>query len=1169
MSRVFYRSSTDGWRIGVAEVGNTNKVLVVDDRIHVQETCRMSDIYVPTVSGKGHAPETNLLEIERHPQEFLDKTDAALMEPTPLVALPAVIELLRQRWAAQRPFVSIGDNVDVLLHHRLAQMESALDTSPLPTAIAKVVASFRASASPQMLVGSGRIHEGFAAAAAELMLKDVRASPLLISRVTAALQVITAFTTTISGKKPVVQRVAIDFGSQQDQSDGRGAPSSVTIDHQLLDLSHFSATSGGCEDNFRIFAMLIYAFNHEEKERVYINRKQTDFSTQRVVKSLDAIGDIRRWYVDFGKAMDTLGIEFPYRLSLLSRVAVALHLQEIDFFEDGSPSNLTALKAVARLLQVDFNAATRVFVNKDQCIAAAKWIYESTVVALVDKINVALGTCFVGNAASSGGEESSAGKVSPGITILSVPPPPEPELASAVLQPYHLSLSSLYEDLAQCLFRTTELESIAWQRAGLIAPDALQAILDSADNYSILKLLKGKGGVLQCAQLSTAVAYGEHEHESAAPARSIIESLTKAKLLHCLPSELKVTVPHTFGARTYQFCNPPTSVGPSLDTIYVDRYQTVRDFLFTQSDVDTQEVLHLLDQRRERHTNRLGADAASMQSVMDQLQSEVSAFWWVRGVELEAGFQGDVVEEQLRMNALLPIIKLRQLFPKRYVVCNPSFVIGTFKKLLPADKSGLEPLQQAETILSLTRTNYLVTPELKFLIEGRMLVQLDNYYKGHLSSCATVIQAFARLHTTGKLIRARFLSWREAVSELESQRDHVVTKHRAYVENTELHKLQRYELVEQEATHRVVLRDQYWVEWVALQTSAQQEMQSILQKLVARSIRKEESVIKKTAAQTHRRAVHQLTQRIQEHLLSQGSHLDEVIERKEQQHAAAYRRLEREYETHKKLMAKKLEEEESKLEKKQAIAAKQERALKVALQREQHREELRQKIWFRHEKDRVAREQISKTRELITSTLEEQIAFEQIERTMAKRVAEEVAEEQKRLRAEQAAAIKAAKMQREEELIAAAKANERQIVRKEIQQQKRIDGEMARRRKLEQELLLSQERERRAMERMKKEQEKHQKTLTRSLLKAHEMLQSPILFEHTTDGAVQLVKQQRSLSPSAKNTFLLSTGKETHPRLLSPSVAAGLLGVAPRVGSAAGASPSPLRHASPRSNFSI
>lgn len=1220
MTSAFYRSSADGWRVGLVDVTNTNKAVVHDHVIHVQETCRVADIFAPP-------PEAaSLLAMHERPEEFFGKSDAALMSPSPLMALPSLIELLRQRNARTHDSsVSIGDNVEVFVHHRDASLDipvpsrsperpgsvrpveaalhdGAIQTVPhsLARTAVKAVAALRASSSSQIVIGSGLLPADFNERIAALAMETVNAPPGFVARLKAAQTIIRAFTTTVvNEKKLTAERLSIDFSTASLLEPGGSLRVlSANFEHMLLDLRHFGVTDGseGLVDNFTIFSLLIYAFNHEEKERVYLNRKQVDFHTQRVIKDLDRVNDLRKMYAELGKAMEVVGVEFAARLSLYSRVACVLHLQEIDFFEDGSIANLTAVKAVARLLQVDFNALQRILVSKDACIAASKWLYESTLMSLVDKINAALGASSMG--ALQGGATSADTSNQASLVILQLPPPPSTVGKASSLDATDIPLAALYEDLAQCMFRSSELESIEWQRAGLFAPDALQAILDSSDNFSLLKVIKGRGGVLQVAQ--TIANLG------ASQATDVFAALSKSKLIHCSLHDSTVTIPHTFGSRTYRLQQSTSAVGNWGDTIFADRYTELREFFFSNSEVETQEVLYLFDQRREHLVGRLAMDVASLQPLLSMLQAKVheAHFWWVRGVELEVGFQGGLVEDQLKLNMMEPIVKLRKVFPKRFIPCRPEYFASAYRKLLPREAPNGgdgNALSIAESILTEVGVAYLVSPDAKVLVEGYRLVDLQNMYSAKLSTCASLVQSFARILTTSKLIRSRFLSWQVAIGELQKQRDFAVAAHRGFVENTELHKLQRCELVEKETTQRLLIRDQCWTEWVALQTSAQQSMQSIIQHMVTRTIRAEESSIRKATAVSHKQAVHQLTARIQNHLLAQGSHLDHVIAKKEQQHANAYRRLEKEYEAHKRILAKKQEEEETKLERKQTLASKEERINRVAEAREKQREELRQKLWFRQEKERVAKEQMEKARRMIATTMEEQIALETIERTMAQRVADEVAEEQRRIREEQALTIQEAKRQREQQLMVAAKANERYLVRKEIQRQRQSDAEQQRKRRQEQLLLASQERERRVMERVRKEDEKHQKTLTRSLLKAHTLLHTPILFEQSSDGAVKLVKaaltsprtgsrgQSVNLlsasASSAQQSFMLSNGKETHPRLFSPEVARALVESSParmfshsppRVHSAMTASMSPRRRldssgrfGSPTSQFSL
>jgi hypothetical protein len=1194
MSRVFYRSSTDGWRIGAADVTQTNKATVVDAITNLAETCRMSDIFVPA------ADSVALLDMPSHPEQFLVVDDVARMQPSPLAAVPSLVELARYRVQHGKYGVSVGDNVELLLHHFKNTPEYRLEScTPAANMASKVIASLRASCKSQTVVGSGALPAAFSASLCTALSLKARGPSLLTARIAAAHTVASAFTNTFFSRRGelAVRRTTITFSADEHGSVGR--PIAAMMQHYLLDLSHFGAVDG-CEDNFCIFAMMIYAFNHEEKERVHLSRKQTDFQTQRVVKDLDHIHECRKWYTEFNKALEVLGIEFSSRLTLYARISAVLHLLEIEFFEDGSHSNLTAVKSVARLLQLDFNAASRIFATKDVCVAAARWLYEASFITLTDKINAALNAAGATRAQPTSPSEaaqateqqqevSKSSAASRSITVLSLPRPPCSSSSSSAssstdsgrLSVSDLSLSTLYEDVTQCFYRTTEVESIYWQRAGLTVPEVLQSFLDETDNFNLLRTIKGKNGVQQCAQLVAAVS--DEPASLEVQKRNIeghLQKLSKSRQIDVAAAELTVTVPHCFGKRTYDFS--PESQRKRLDTIYVNRYSDMREFLFANSDVETQEALYAYDQQRDAQPSVLAGHALQVRPVVDILQSPESVFWWAKGAQLFAGFQGDVFEDQLKLNTLLPVMKLRQVLPRRYIPCHASFVVTAYASLLSStEKQQYQPFLPggssasqrdhnttmliAEAILTNAEVSYLVTPEATMLIESAMIMKLQTVYQESLDRHASLIQAYARCHNANHLIRARFHAWKEAVNALDSHRATVVAQHKAQVQSAELHKLQRYELSEKEATDRIMIRDQYWVEWVALQTSSQQELQYLLQKMVAQAIRREETSIKKAVSQSQRNAVEQLAFRIQQRLISQGSHLDHVVEQKERAHASAYKRLEREMEAHKRMMAKKLEEEESKLELKQNLAVKQTRVLKVAVAREQQREELRQKIWAKQEKDRIAREQMERVRLAIASNVEEQIAFENIERQVAKRVASEIAAEQKQLRLEQAEIIRQAKKQREVQMISTAKRSEQLIVRQEQQQLRREEAEAVRRRKAERDLLAQQERERRAFERIKREEEHQQKSLTRSLLKAHEMLQSPTVFEHTTAGATQMMKMKSQAASSPG--FTLINGKESHPRLLSTDVVAKLMGNASPA--TPGRSVRRIRDASPRSNFSL
>ncbi|KAH9579952.1 hypothetical protein LSM04_004763 [Trypanosoma melophagium] len=82
------------------------------------------------------------------------------------------------------------------------------------------------------------------------------------------------------------------------------------------------------------------------------------------------------------------------------------------------------------------------------------------------------------------------------IAILAIPP--LPPVSSNDLE--NIVLAAIYEDIQQAFLRSSDREVIQWQRTGLCTPPQLQPVIDSLDNYSLLKVLYGLGGVLSVAQ---------------------------------------------------------------------------------------------------------------------------------------------------------------------------------------------------------------------------------------------------------------------------------------------------------------------------------------------------------------------------------------------------------------------------------------------------------------------------------------------------------------------------------------------------------------------------------------------------------------------------------------------------------------------------------------------
>jgi hypothetical protein len=270
------------------------------------------------------------------------------------------------------------------------------------------------------------------------------------------------------------------------------------------------------------------------------------------------------------------------------------------------------------------------------------------------------------------------------------------------------------------------------------------------------------------------------------------------------------------------------------------------------------------------------------------------------------------------------------------------------------------------------------------------------------------------------------------------------------------------------------------------------------------------------------------------------------------------------------MMSKKALEEERRLEIEQDLLSKASRTVAVKEKRANEVVGMKQKNWLRHERERVTRMQMTRVQNYINTQLQEKFILDKIQFDVRKRVTEEVEEHQRKRREELEQELRQARQARGEQLLAAAKTNERSIIRKEIAENRKAKLSQSRVRTAERDRWNSQERERRAHELMRKQEEKYSKILTRSLLKAHELLQSPILFEQSRKGSSVHSSARRDCSVGTG--FVMSGGRVTHPKLLTPQTARSIIEFQSSqlsAGRASAAGASMNRNASPMSNVSL
>ncbi|RNF25143.1 uncharacterized protein Tco025E_02291 [Trypanosoma conorhini] len=533
MPFVFYRSVSAGWRVGVAASLDGLHVLVRDGP--VEETVSASDIYVPQLS-EAEGDAQLLLHMPDHPSIFLQKRNAALMSPTPLVGLPPVVDLLRYRAANDEFLTDIGDNFSLLLGEGGF---TGGGTSDCEIAL-KAALAWKVSHKRQVVVSSGHALPSLSGALLDTCCTLFEATPLQRSMVAAGVRVISAFTSTVGRRHMCYLQAHVCVKEEAAEE----------LQCVCLECNHLFVTGiGGPNDfNFKIFSYILYGLTEQGRERLYINHRQRSFVCQSSIEDAALIARLQEEYVAFTRATEALGLSGATLQAVLRQVAAIVHLTEVEFYADGTPSNLPALKSVASLLELDFEECLSTFSSREVCVTAARLLYRAVVVTLVKKVNAALR--FAGKAT----------RPPPSITLLVMPP--LPPAGSDSLE--NIVLATMYEEVLQAFLRTSDHEVVQWQRAGLCAPGKLQELFAPMDNYGLLKLLYGLGGVLSLARS----ARGE---ETVKPA---LASCAKSAHARLNASTLMLTLDHSFGTRQYQFPRATDDAAP-LKSVYHADFKTL------------------------------------------------------------------------------------------------------------------------------------------------------------------------------------------------------------------------------------------------------------------------------------------------------------------------------------------------------------------------------------------------------------------------------------------------------------------------------------------------------------------------------------------------------------------------------------------------------------------
>jgi hypothetical protein len=1096
MSLILYRSASDGWRVGSAEFSNAAKVLVIDRQTGMKETVRPSDIFIPMDTQGGKVKDYDegslrLLNMADYPDIFLRESDAACMSnPTPLLGLPTLVELIRTRHNNGVASTFVGDNL-LVVHGGGPHSRRCANV------VEKAFAAFKASGKQQVLVSSNATTSDLVRDMLLSAGEASGASAKQLSTLEAAHAALSPFITDTEGRLLAVEKFTFSVDKEYRLT-------SAAVQHAALDLS--ALVQSAPDANFNIFNFIVYAFNAEEKERVNITQRHSGFKCMAALSDPAKIAKIRVQYFAFTRALEAVGVEFAMQLSMFSRISAVLHLLDIEFSTEGTPINMACVKSVSRLLQLDFNSFNKLIKTQRDCIILAQELFRATMETVASRVATALNP--------TGTTSSSA------LAMIFVPNRPPASSASLL----GLPLATFYEDVLQSFFRMSEMELVAWQSAGFCPSPELQNVFDPNDNFSTLKVLKHRKGILFAAQSS-----GEDQQ------KALLESNRHSSFKYD-PALRILSVKHSFGDRKYHFPGTPEEES-QFHTIYHPTYSGLRDYLLQNTDVDTQEALYLVQQQGTTSENPVSQLVAELRGVTSDLLDEQSGFWWIKAVEIHpCGFRGDSLEFQLTECGIHPAVKLRKLLPRRYLSTTAAYIAKAFGRLVSKDKLSLGETQLAEAILSTCSAHYLVTKS-ELLIEGRTLTALSRMREDALSRAILLVQAQLRAALSAAGLNRRVQVWMEAVQRLENEQTAVQQAYRARVLNQEKNRIEQLTLCEEESTARGSIREQCWIEWVALQTNVNQLVEEMMHRAVMRSIRKEQATITKAVTRNHSDIMTEMAARIHQRLVQQGSHLDHVVASKQKAFEQSQARLLKKRAALEGKLKQRQLTEESRLEVQQALSAKASRATVVAYNREQKKEALRENFWLRHERDRIAREHMEQTRQAMTNQLREQITFDDIQHKMESRVVAEVQADQRRRREELELMLEEERKRKEAMIVNTAKANYRQQVRREHMERSRANEALSRQRREQQQLLAAQERERRALEHMKQQQERQEKLLTRALLKAHEMMQTPITYEQQSRGtSLREKSQDKPFSPP----FVTSTGKEVWPRMLSPKTMTGL-----------------------------
>jgi hypothetical protein len=697
-----------------------------------------------------------------------------------------------------------------------------------------------------------------------------------------------------------------------------------------------------------------------------------------------------------------------------------------------------------------------------------------------------------------------------------------------------------------------------------------------------------------------------------------------------------LSIKHSFGTRTYAL--PPLealaaqSIGDVAGasewlTSHAPAFDEVREFLREEADVETQEAM-VLEEQAHYSMTLFGLFRDQSDALLTEtLTREKTRFWFSFSFVNTASknFNGGLVERQLELTLFPAVRSLRLHLHHHYIPVTSESIVDSYLRLLPgpqriayrrAGDSGsgggdgktrdkVRDRVYAEEVCIAGRVPHVVGSSL-LLISPAGLLRLQQAIRTNLQSAVLEVQRFARHHHSSQIVERRVNSIAEALAKDDTERAAVIAMRQWQIDHAAQHRIRRLAVQEEEFATRRAIADGCWIQWVALQTHVQAALEDAMHDVIADRVRRRQEEAKRAQAKSQRTAVAALTQRIQDRVLQQGTGLDQLVRDKVANDAASRVRMERMRAAHEKMMRTKLAREEHKAVLEVQLAEKALRSDRVAKHRESKREQIRQELWHRQERERVVREQIESNRRLLEQHKQEEFIMDDISYEMRRRVESELTERQRAQRAQVRHEFEEDKARREAQLTQGAKRQWTAAVRREKAQQ-RSRSEAERQQHHDRVALLqAQERERRAAERAKEQEAEKQKTITRKLLKAHSMLYSPLLFEQSSRGATRLVdsagrpaapatptshsaRRSRSAAaiPADVDGFVMTGGKSTRHRLLPEKVWDGIIRHHERALDAEGsrgasssfhattgsprgaASPSRLRSASPRSVVSL